>query len=1071
MRCFGLYIFLPLLLLSAGGTAVAQNPLASPGREAELQDKFGRYSQFTMAQGLCNNSVNAIAQDEDGFMWFGTEEGLSRFDGERFTSFYDRPGAVGKGCLPSTGISCLLNLPGHRLLIGTAKGLCVLNTRQLSFEAAVLPTRPEYADGDLLVWTLLRDRQGFIWVGTGTGVHRLDKDLRVVDSYFTPQEAGQPSYNYFARVFLELPEGQVAVKCNFRSKVSLWQIIDFQHKKTTDLCRLFPEYGVLDSTSGAYNVLVDGDRGLWLTSMGHHSPEVLYHFDWATRNLQPKLYSPYPKATSYLGEFTRPFLLPDSLLLLSPYFGKLVVYDLRSAELTEVGPWSISVPDGKGVTTFLDKDQNLWLCPRFEGIFFLSLRTPPARPLTPVNDAHKELIRKKSVAEEWFGFTCCTFAGKWFLGTSTGGFYSLDQNTGKTTTIYDKQLKFKGLGYLSHIVPGRGDTLWINTLDGLLWLKASNMRFGFLREAVHGLDSLDNKFLFRDHFGLIWGRVRNNGVCCYDTRNGHFRHFPSQGASAPFPLISASAMTEDARGDLWFSYGIEKKYLVKWTRQTGVFEKIAPRNTTDQNCTASQFMLGDPWGNLWVQTEDGTFVMNINTLETHSFGRAEGLVTDHVNGFTYDPGGNMWFATPYGLTRYNVGSRQIRTFYAADGLLSSSISNVELLDTARNILLVSTQKGLCLLEPGKIDAAAPAPQTFITGLWVTESAESWPETGRLELPYYRNTLRIEFTGIRFPDGNSNRYQYRLDDADDNWREAGTDNFANYLNLSPGKYRFRVRSANSDGVWGDQEAILALTIYPPFWQTWAFRIALLIALAALAVGLYQRQIQQVRRRETEKNAVRQQLADLEMKALRSQMNPHFVFNALNSVQNFILKNDTREASRYLTKFARLMRLILENSESPMVPLAREIELLRYYTELESLRFNQRFAFHFQIDPALNPESVSIPGMLIQPHIENAIWHGLMHKTTPGNLWVRFLKADDRTLLCEIEDDGVGRTRAAEIDRTQQRDHRSTGLANIRHRLELLNAQLAEDIRLDILDLQDAAGEPSGTKVVVRMPLVG
>ncbi len=132
----------------------------------------------------------------------------------------------------------------------------------------------------------------------------------------------------------------------------------------------------------------------------------------------------------------------------------------------------------------------------------------------------------------------------------------------------------------------------------------------------------------------------------------------------------------------------------------------------------------------------------------------------------------------------------------------------------------------------------------------------------------------------------------------------------------------------------------------------------------------------------------------MKALRSQMNPHFVFNALNSVQNFILKNDTREASRYLTKFARLMRLILENSESPMVPLAREIELLRYYTELENLRFNQKFSFDFQVDPNLSPEAVSIPGMLIQPHIENAIWHGLMHKTEPGHLWVRFLQADEK-----------------------------------------------------------------------------
>ncbi len=265
--------------------------------------------------------------------------------------------------------------------------------------------------------------------------------------------------------------------------------------------------------------------------------------------------------------------------------------------------------------------------------------------------------------------------------------------------------------------------------------------------------------------------------------------------------------------------------------------------------------------------------------------------------------------------------------------------------------------------------------------------------------------------------------------------------------------------------------MAIRIYPPFWQTWAFRLALAALVLALVWYFYQQQIRTVRQRETEKNAVRQQLADLEMKALRAQMNPHFVFNALNSVQNFILKNDTREASRYLTKFARLMRLILENSESPLVPLAREIELLRYYTELEQLRFNHRFTFDFQVDSNLQPESISIPGMLIQPHIENAIWHGLMHKTSPGQLWVRFRKAGDNTIICEIEDNGVGRDRAAEIEKDRPKNHRSTGLANIQTRLEILNAQLANDIRLDFEDLHDAAGQASGTKVLVRMPVMG
>ena len=383
----------------------------------------------------------------------------------------------------------------------------------------------------------------------------------------------------------------------------------------------------------------------------------------------------------------------------------------------------------------------------------------------------------------------------------------------------------------------------------------------------------------------------------------------------------------------------------------------------------------------------------------------------------------------------------------------------------------STDQGMCLFEPDKIGAAASAPPTFITRVQVSGTFSNQPESGELYLPYDQNDLRIEFTGVNFINGPGNRYAYSMEPEGRpaRWKEAGTDNFANFLNVAPGDYSFRVRTANSDGVWGEKEAVLRIVIYPPWWQTWTFRISLLGLLLGLSWALNRRQIRRTENREKEKSQIRQQLADLEMKALRAQMNPHFVFNALNSVQNFILKNDTREASKYLTKFARLMRLILENSESPMVQLGREIELLRYYTELEQLRFNNRFSFDFQIDSSLNVEQISIPGMLIQPHIENAIWHGLMHKTEPGHLWVRFIQADAKTLVCEIQDDGVGRVQAAAMEQNRPKNHRSTGLANIQTRLDLLNAQLSEDIRLDFEDLYQADGQASGTKVVVRMPL--
>ncbi|MBL7813754.1 MAG: histidine kinase [Saprospiraceae bacterium] len=1035
-----------------------------------LKAKFKRYQHYTMADGLSSNFISCIVQDDDGFIWLGTIEGLNRFDGEHFHTFFY--GADKKG-LPSDEIKALLKLPNDRLLIGTSRGLCVLNTRFLTFKSVDLPTRTDYKEGDLLVHSLLRDPNGRIWVGTGTGVHTLDDQLNLQQSYFTPQQAGKASYNYFARSLIALPNGLVIIRPDYGPNNARWQTIDFVHQKLIPLSESIPFLGVLDSAKWASSIVVDAHNNLWMAGLGTESPTILYHFDWTTHVLQPLLKNPNPKEIRNRGQVGSPLLLPDSLLLLQRYFGKPIVYNMRDGSLFELDTWRTSFPDGKGMAQFVDRAGNLWLAPVFEGLFFLTLKTLPATAMTALNTEHRKVMKQAQVSEEWFPFTATEQGDKWIIGSGNGGLYSMDKtNMGVTGQVLSNP--FKPYAYIFDMTPAVADTVWACTLDGLIWYKTTNNTEGSLKKQVKGLDSLDNKFVYRDHYGLIWGRVANNGVGYFNPLSRQFVPFRSQGANAPFPLTSASAITEDPIShDMWFSFGSEKRYLVRWSRQTGVFEKIEPINKTGKPCTNTQYILADPHHNLWMQNTEGVFRMNTQTLEVKSFGKADGLNTNFPEGFCYDKTGNMWFATGNGLSRYDAQNHKLLTFYKTDGLLANEIARVELIDTVRNILFVSTKGGFCLFEPDKRMTTTVNSRVFLTTLWASDSAYALPESNIWTLPYNQNNLRIEFSSINFINGLTNRYQYdlALEGAEAGWKDAGTDNFANYLNLPHGRYTFRVRTTNSDGLWSKDEAQLTIVIHPPWWQTWSFRLFIIGFLGSIAWWIYQRQIKLIEQRETEKNKVRQQLADLEMKALRSQMNPHFVFNALNSVQNFILKNDPREASRYLTKFARLMRLILENSESPVVPLAKEMELLRYYTELEVLRFSKQFIVDFQVDKALHTESVSIPGMLIQPHIENAIWHGLMHKTDgTGQLIVRVIKINDKTLICEIEDNGVGRAAAAIIEQHRPKAHRSTGLANIRHRLELLNAQLADDIRFDIEDLMDDAGQARGTKVVVRIPIV-
>lgn len=216
----------------------------------------------------------------------------------------------------------------------------------------------------------------------------------------------------------------------------------------------------------------------------------------------------------------------------------------------------------------------------------------------------------------------------------------------------------------------------------------------------------------------------------------------------------------------------------------------------------------------------------------------------------------------------------------------------------------------------------------------------------------------------------------------------------------------------------------------------------------------------------KNAAASKLANqlLALKSLRSQMNPHFIFNALNSVNQFVSQNDERVTNRFLSDFSRLMRLVLENSQEDFIPLYKEEEIISLYLKLEHYRFRDKFDYQINMDSEINKELIEIPPMLIQPYIENAVWHGLRYKESKGTLMVNFSLLDEQ-LVVEIQDDGIGRKRSAELKTENQRKHESTGLKNIRERLGIINTVYKVHYRVEITD----AAIGSGTTVKLFVPI--
>jgi len=221
------------------------------------------------------------------------------------------------------------------------------------------------------------------------------------------------------------------------------------------------------------------------------------------------------------------------------------------------------------------------------------------------------------------------------------------------------------------------------------------------------------------------------------------------------------------------------------------------------------------------------------------------------------------------------------------------------------------------------------------------------------------------------------------------------------------------------------------------------------------------IRQVRLKEMQKSII------LEQKLLRSRMNPHFIFNSLASIQGFMMEKDTRSASRYLSRFASLVRSILDDSTQEFISLEKEISTIENYLELQKVRFADKFDYHIDIDPDIDIETVMVPPMLAQPFIENSIEHGFKNKAGKGNLRVSF-KMDEGCLVLEIEDDGIGREKAQEALMQHDKGHKSLATVITRERIAALNSRSKQKIALDIIDLKDERGEARGTKVVLRIP---
>jgi len=420
---------------------------------------------------------------------------------------------------------------------------------------------------------------------------------------------------------------------------------------------------------------------------------------------------------------------------------------------------------------------------------------------------------------------------------------------------------------------------------------------------------------------------------------------------------------------------------------------------------------------------------------------------------------DLWVGTNDGLIQIlfneDQSVRKTRKINHFHGLPSNVVTTGCFQDS---LLYLGTAHGVCFFNPYSLRSNLFPPPIDLTAIRLNQRDTVFAEPPLLRPK--QNLIEFFFRGRSFRNAGKVEYRYRLLGLDSNWNRTPNSSVI-FSSLDDGDYQFEVAAMNSDGVWSAVPATVQFSILPPVYEKWWFWLLCTCLLSVVLYGIYRFRIGQV----TETAALNEALAVAQNKALSAQLNPHFIFNSMNSATYYIAENDAATSLRYLGRFSKLMRAILENSKSTMISIRKELDALSEYMELEQIRFGEKLSWKIDIDSKIDMERTMLPALLLQPMVENAIWHGIMHKEESGQIEV-IVRQENQALVCSIKDDGVG-LKHSNLIKTNKKV--STGMDITKKRLKLLKSLHGKNSSIQVEE-QFAGAQYPGAVVTITLPLI-
>lgn len=791
------------------------------------QKPFIAFRHFSDAEGLSQNHVNCIIQDRQGFMWFGTSEGLNRFDGYEFTIYRHIDGDTSS--IPSDNITELYLDKKGQIWIGSTNGLAKYNRDLNTFTSFVPDSANDVSVTNSQVNRILEDKSGNFWIAFLNGVvDYFDRSKNTFVHYqISSDVTGKGKYGEATSLLLDR-NGNLWIG-TFKGITVLNERQEAVQKFVHD-----PKDENSLSSNAVHDIIQDRNGVIWVAT--EHG---LNRYDSENERFVRSIHDDNNENSLSTNVTRRILEDKEGRIWIGTENGGLDIFDHKAERFyhfIENKTFKSGISDNSIYSIYRDRLDNMWVGTNVQGVNFYDryARTFKIYQSSPGVKGQLNYDKINGIDEQ---------PGKGFwIATEGGGLNLLDPEKDSFTAYRNNKNDPSSIpgDFAGDVVwDSARNCVWVTTWGGGLWRMDPKTGRGKTYKS-NALDStaLAGNFLWRLYLnkGTLYVGTIGNGFSIYNDKADSFSNYSVEDGLAEKNVISFYA---DDKGFLWtggWEHGVSKLNLSQ--RAFVAVPKF-------DNVWSTFSIIGDSLRRLWFSTNDGILIYDEAQDSITTFTIRDGLPGRSVHSMLDDGKGNYWLSTNAGLVRFDVAKKEFRTFTMADGLPTNQFSSWPFRSKDGRMFFGSA-KGLVVFHPDSIKINPIIPEVYITDLKIFN--ESVPiggedniltrpisETKSITLPYDHNVFSLTFVALNYTSSTRNQYVYQLEGFDKGWTKAQSNRMATYTSLDPGTYSFKVKASNNDGLWNDEGATLIIHVLPPWWQTWWFRM-ILVAFSILVVTI-------------------------------------------------------------------------------------------------------------------------------------------------------------------------------------------------------------------------------------------